>query len=42
MYFEKIEEVFTSHTIPWSNCVALSVDSASANIGRHNLIKSRS
>ena len=41
VYFERIEEVFTSHTIPWSNCVALSVDSASVNIGRHSSIKSR-
>ena len=40
-YFEKVEEVFVSHDIPWSNCIALSVDSTSVNIGRHNSIKSR-
>lgn len=41
VYFEKLEEVFDSHNIPWSNCIALSVDSTSVNIGRHNSIKSR-
>ena len=41
VYFEKVEEVFVSHNIPWSNCIALSVDSTSVTIGRHNSIKSR-
>ena len=39
--FEKVEEVFISHNIPWPNCIALSVDSASVNIGRYNSIKTR-
>ena len=41
VYFEKVEEVFVSNNIPWSNCIALSVDSTSVNIGKHNSIKSR-
>ena len=40
-YFEKIEEVFSSKSIPWCNCVAFSVDSTSVNVGRHNSIKTR-
>ena len=28
-YFDKIEEVFSSKSIPWCNCVAFSVDSTS-------------
>ena len=40
-YFDKIEEVFSSKSIPWYNCVAFSVDSTSVNVGRHNSIKTR-
>lgn len=40
-YFEKVEEVFSSKSIPWCNCVAFSTDSASVNVGRHNSIKTR-
>ena len=38
-YFEKVEEVFSSKSIPWYNCVAFSIDSTSVNVGRHNSIK---
>ena len=31
--YSKIKEVLASHNTPWSNCIALSVDSASVNIG---------
>ena len=40
-YFDKVEEVFVFKSIPWCNCVAFSVDSASVNVGRHNSIKTR-
>ena len=39
--FESINEVIQRLTIPWSNCVAFSVDKASANVGRHNSIMTR-
>ena len=38
-YFDKVERVFTSKSIPWRNYVALLVDSASVNVGRHNSSK---
>ena len=37
-YFDKVQEVFSSKSIPWCNCVALSVDSTSVNV---NSIKTR-
>lgn len=37
-YFEKVEEVFNTKSIPWCNCIAFSVDSTSVNVGRHNSI----
>lgn len=40
-YFDKLEEVFFSKSIPWYNCVAFSVDSTSVNVGKHNSIKTR-
>lgn len=40
-YFEKVEEVFNTKSIPWCNCIAFSVDSTSVNVGRHNSIKTR-
>ena len=40
-YFENLEQVFTDKSIPWQNCIAFSIDSASVNIGRHNSIKTR-
>ena len=39
--FEKMDEVLSLHCIPWENCIALSVDNTSVNIGRHNSIMSR-
>ena len=40
-YFDKVEEVFTSKSIPWYNCIGFSVNSTSVNVGRHNSIKTR-
>ena len=39
--FNKMEEVLVKHSIPWSNCVSLSVDNTSVNLGRRNSLKSR-
>ena len=40
-YFDKVAEVFTHKSIPWSNCIAFCGDSASVNARRHNSIKTR-
>ena len=39
--FEKMNEIFQHHEIPWSNCIAASVDNTSVNIGKHNSILTR-
>ena len=39
--FEKIEEVFEQHKLPWENCTSLSVDNTNTMIGKHNSIASR-
>jgi len=39
--FNKMDDVFSRLDIPWSNCVALSVDNASVNLGIRNSLKSR-
>ena len=39
--FEAMEDALISRDIPWENCIGLSVDNTSVNIGKHNSIKSR-
>ena len=39
--FEKMDEIFQSDEIPWSNCTAASVDNTSVNIVKHNSILTR-
>jgi hypothetical protein len=34
-----MDEVLTTHSIPWDNCVALSVDNTSVNLGVRNSLK---
>ena len=37
--FAKMEEAMTAHNIPWTNCVGLSMDNTSVNMGCRNSIK---
>ena len=37
--FSKMEQAMTTHNIPWTNCVGLSVDNTSVNMGCRNSIK---
>ena len=37
--FAKMEEAMTTYNIPWKNCVGLSVDNTSVNMGCRNSIK---
>jgi hypothetical protein len=37
--FAKIDDVLCSHKIPWSNCIVLSVDNTSVNLGVRNSLK---
>ena len=39
--FENISNALRSNEIDWSNCVGLSLDNTSVNLGRHNSIKTR-
>lgn len=39
--FTKMDEVFLTNGIPWSNCVGVGVDSTSVNLGKSNSIKTR-
>ena len=39
--FNKMDEVINNNGISWHNCVGMSVDNTSVNIGRHNSIKTR-
>ena len=39
--FCKMDKVITKHNIPWENCIALSVDDASVNMGVRNSLRSR-
>lgn len=39
--FATMDSVLESRGIPWSNCVGLSVDNTSVNMGRHNSIMTR-
>ena len=39
--YDKMNEVLNKHDIPWGNCVGMSVDNTSVNLGRHNSIKQR-
>ena len=36
--FNKIDSVLLKHKITWKNCVSLSVDNTSVNIGIRNLL----
>ena len=37
--FSKMQYAFNKHKISWMNCVGLSVDNTSVNIGKRNSIK---
>jgi hypothetical protein len=39
--FSKMDEVLKSSVIPWGNCIGLSVDNTSVNLGRRNSISTR-
>ena len=39
--FTKMDQVLSSCTVPWTNCVGFGVDNASVNIGKHNSIRTR-
>ena len=39
--FHAMDHALTSHNILWHQCIGLSMDSASVNMGKHNSIKPR-
>ena len=39
--FEKMDGVLQKHGISWDNCISLSVDNTSVNMGRNNSLRSR-
>ena len=39
--FSKMQEALDKHEIPWNNCVDISLDNTSDNMGRHNSIRTR-
>lgn len=39
--FNKMDEVFQSLEVSWDNCVGVSVDNTSVNLGRRNSIMTR-
>ena len=39
--FEAMDVALQSREIPWVNCVGLSVDNTSVNMGKHNSIRTR-
>lgn len=41
MIFGKMDAVLSQHGIPWKNCVCLSVDNTSVNMGVRNSLRSR-
>ena len=39
--FNKMDSVLLKHDIPWANCICLSVDNASVNMGARNSLHTR-
>ena len=39
--FSKMQEVQDRYELPWNNCVGISLDNTSVNMGRHNSIRTR-
>ena len=39
--FSKMQEALEKHEIPWNNCVGISLDNTSVNMGCHNSIRTR-
>ena len=39
--FTAMDNALESREIPWTNCISLSVDNTSVNMGKHNSIRSR-
>ena len=39
--FTRMDEVLQSNAVPWDNCVGVSVDNTSVNMGKCNSIRTR-
>lgn len=39
--FARMHEIFSKHSISWSNCVGIGLDNTSVNMGHRNSIKTR-